>query len=58
MLINYGIQNVIERITPVMTPLHPGRVHVLNIYRQIQFTFAYITCLIYCINMSSVKKTK
>ena len=29
MLISYGIQNVIERLTPVTTPLHPG--DVLNI---------------------------
>ena len=29
MYIGYGIQNVIERLTPVMPPLHP--VDVLNI---------------------------
>ena len=29
MLVSYGIQNVIERLPPMMTPLHPG--DVLNI---------------------------
>ena len=49
MLISYGIQNVIERLMPLMTPLHPGA------YYQIQLNFAHITCLISRINMLSNK---
>ena len=33
------VQNVIEPLPPVMTPLHKG--DVVNIYHQIQFNFAY-----------------
>ena len=54
-LINHEIQNVIERLTPVMPPLYPGDVlDIINLTSH-----HYIACLISRIIMSSnIRKEK
>ena len=43
MLISYGIQNVIKRLTPVMTPLHHDMyVHVVYVHVTIINTYLLV----------------